>query len=95
MTYNDLKSEFRLTSDGDIWGTVMQWWLSIADEMYFYRDFQVPQCWEFKPSPLGPSNDTDDYVANCIAEADDISLIRFGNLIHRYASRAKNTGLSY
>ena len=38
MTYDDLKYEFRLTSDGDPWGTGMQWLFASADEIYFNRD---------------------------------------------------------
>lgn len=96
MNFSQLKSEFRLTSDGDDWGNTMIWWFSIADEIYFKRKtLCVPPSWKFKPSPAGFVNDLDDYVANCVSEADDQSLMRMGNLVHRYARFLKHLGKDY
>ena len=92
-----LKAEFRLTDDlGDSWGNAMQWWFTIADEIYFNRDkLCVPDEWQFKPSPLGPSNDPDDYVTNVVKNTPDETLMGFGNLVHRYASLLKSKRMDY
>ena len=95
MTFSDLKAEFRLVSDGDDWGTAMLFWFAIADEIHFNRDFPVPNEWEFRPSPLGPSNEEGDYIADTVREADDDSLARFGALIHRYARLLRHLGKDY
>lgn len=86
MDLQDLKFEFRLTNDGDDWGHVMRWLFAIADEIYFNRDFPVPADWGFRPSPLGPSNDDDDYTTQCVREADDASLLMFGKMMNRAAN---------
>jgi hypothetical protein len=83
MNLQGLKAEFRLTYDGDDWGHVTHWLFSIADEIYFNRDFSVPAEWKFRPSPLGPSNDDDDYTTQCVREADDASLLMFGKMMNR------------
>ena len=97
MTYNfaDMKAEFRITHDGDDWGHVMQWLFSIADEIYFNRDFPVPVDWEFQPSILGPSNDPDDYTTEIVSNADDESLLRFGVMLNRAAACLRAKGKSY
>jgi hypothetical protein len=96
MTLQSLKSEFRLMSSGDEWGDVMQWWFTIADEIYFNRDhLSVPREWQFKPSPLGPCNDPDDYATHVVQEADDESLAAFGALMNRYARLLRHCGKDY
>lgn len=95
MTYNEAKSEYRLFFDGDHWGHVMHWWFTVADEIYHCRDFPVPAEWEFKPSPLGPINDPEDYATNVVTEMSDSDLLRFGQLLHRYASVLKQAGVDY
>lgn len=91
-----LKAEFRLSDDGDSWGNVKQWWFTIADEIYFNRkNLRVPDEWQFKPSPMGPSNDPDDYVTNVVKDTPDEALMAFGNLVHRYARLLKSKGVNY
>lgn len=85
MTYDDLKQEYRLTNDGDDWGTATFWLFNIADEIYFERDFDVPHEWQFRPSPLGKCSD-DNYIEYSITEAGDGDLLRFGKLLHRYTN---------
>lgn len=96
MTYEQLKAEFKMSCDDDIWGQTMLWWFTVADEIHFKRDdIETPESWQFRPSPLGPSNDPDDYVTVTVQDAIDEDLLRFGNLLDRYASRIKHAGLSY
>ena len=96
MTLRDLKFEFRLTADGDGWGNAMHWWFVIADEIHFEREaLSVPDDWHFRASPLGSSNEDDDYAVTAVREADDGTLMAFGALMHRYARLLKHLGKSY
>jgi len=93
MTLQDLKSEFRLASDGDSWGSVMEWWFGVAGEMY-ERGLDIPDDWRYRPSPFG-GVDPDSYVAPILAEADDNDLARFGAILNRYAGVLKAKGKDY
>lgn len=87
---------YRLTNDGDAWGSCMKWWFTIADEIYFNRDnLSVPDDWQFRPSPLGPSNEEGDYEADECKAASDEDLMAMGGLMHRLAGILKAKGLDY
>jgi hypothetical protein len=90
-----IKQEYRLTYCGDKWGHTMSWLFHIADELYHHRETPVPDDWGFRPSPLGPSNDPDSYETECVAEATDEELVRFGNVLNRYAGLLKRAGRDY
>lgn len=89
-----LRTEFGLSHDGDSWGHVMHWWFSIADELH-YREGVTPEHWHFKPSPLGRTNDPDDYVSNVVCEAGADALVTFGNILTRYAQALRRAGKDY
>lgn len=78
-----LKSHFRLTNDGDSWGNTMQWLFAISDYITFKTDSCVPDSWEFRPSPLGP--DDESYIFQFLDEenvpADE--LLKFGESLLR------------
>lgn len=96
MNLSQLKSEFRLTADGDDWGNCMHWWFTIADEIHFNREtISVPSSWKYTPSPLGLSNDPDDIVTRAVAEAENDSLMKFGHLMNRYAHFLEHLGKDY
>lgn len=95
MSMNNLNQEFRVTGCHDSWGNVMAWWFSIADHLTFNSDLYVPDSWEYRPSPLGPSNDPDDYVTNVLNETDDNLLLKFGNILERYARNLERHGKNY
>ncbi len=90
-----LKADFKLSCDGDTWGETMQWWFTIADEIYFNRDFPVPADWHFRPSPLGPSNEPGEWPVDIVEAAGDDELLAFGNLLNRYARLLKRAGKDY
>lgn len=96
MTFAQMKDEYRLSCDGDAWGNAMAWWFTIADEIHFNRDcLECPASWRFRPSPLGASNDDDDYIVGVVRDVDDVALIRFGRLIDRYARALRHAGQDY
>lgn len=95
-TYKDAMGEFRLMFDsGDAWGSAMNMWFAIADEVYFNRDMEVPTEWNFKPSPIGPANDPDDYATEIVTNMSDDALSRFGAVMHRYVGVLKHAGVDY
>ena len=55
----------------------------------------MPREWRFRPSPLGPSNDPEDFAADLIQEISDAALLRFGRVLHRYAGLLKHHGMDY
>lgn len=92
----ELVAEYRLCSDGDAWGETMHWWFVIADEIHFNRDdLSVPSEWQFRPSPMGPSNEEDDYAVNVVRDASDEDLVTFGGMMNRLASILKASGRDY
>ena len=93
-TYGALMQEFRTFQSGDVWGDTMHWWFTCADEL-FRREGWTPEHWKFRASPLGPSNDPDDYATNVCVEVGADDLERFGNTLFRYAQRLKRAGLDY
>lgn len=96
LEYKDLKGEFRLTSSGDVWGDTMQWWFSIADELYWNREEGVvPASWEFKPAPMGPQNDPEDYITVVVKSATTEDLVKFGEVLSRYSHFLKLVGKDY
>jgi len=95
MSVFHLKQEMRLTHDGDAWGNTMGWWFAVADELNTRDPALVPAHWEFRPSPLGPSNDPDAYETYVVEEAPTKALIAFGNILTRYAQRLRRAGLDY
>jgi hypothetical protein len=87
-SYDDLKTEFRLSNDdGDSWGSVMAWLFAIADEITFYRNptLNVPNEWEFRPSPLGA--DTETQTHKICHQAKDIALVKLGDTLWRYRAK--------
>lgn len=93
MTYQDLKSELRLSNDGDSWRTCMSWWFATAAEL-FERGVYLPPEWQYRPSPMG-AIDPDAYETPIVAEAGDDDLLRFGRLLDRYSSKLKESGKAY
>ena len=94
MNYNQLKAELRLSGSGDAWGTCLSWWFATAAELFERPGCLVPHEWRYRPSPMG-AIDPDAYEAPIVAEAPDEDLIRFGNLLDRYASMLRAAGKDY
>jgi len=95
--YKDIKSEYKLTSDGDSWGHCLCWLFAIADEIYFNRcdEISVPDKWQFRPSCIGPSNDPESYETEIVEGTETHDLLQFGQVLHRYADRLKRAGKDY
>lgn len=95
MNLKDLKTEFRLTNDGDDWGHVMSWLFVVAEEIHFERDFPVPEKWKFRPSVFGKTTGDEDYCLGIVFQADDESLLAFGNILNRAANCLRAHGRDY
>lgn len=96
FSYNDLKKEFNLFSDGDHWGETMHWWFAAAEEIYLNRDqLEVPEDWRYHQSPLGAVNDPEDYATVAVQGSNDEDLMRFGMLLNRRARLLDHLGYSY
>lgn len=98
MTYNytDLKEEFSIFSDGsDAWGSTLSWWSTIAGELYHNRNAYIPDAWCYRASPCGNDNDPDSIVTEIVENATTEALLKFGNVLTRYARRLKRAGKDY
>jgi hypothetical protein len=80
--------------DGDWYGWAMSWLFAICDRITFETDSQVPAEWEFRPSPLGPSND-DEYKIDIMSYLCEYQLLYVGEVLHRYIARLKKLGKDY
>jgi hypothetical protein len=95
MTLRSLVDEFKRDDlKGDPWGTTMGWFFRVADCLYF-RDVDIPDEWKFRPSPCGSQNEPDDFVVQVIEAEDNETLLRFGNLMHRFCDVLKKAGRDY
>ena len=92
LTYADAKAEFRMTADGDDWGNALNWHFHVADEIYHNRAMAVPAGWQFRPSPLGPANDSEGYETSIVQDMSDGDLERFGAVLLRYARFLRHCG---
>lgn len=95
VTYQDLCHEFRLTNDGDSWGTCMAWLFAIADYQMFELDVGPDPQWEFRPSPMGPNTESFEYQALVELEPAQDVLERFGASLWRLSSILKEHGKDY
>lgn len=96
-TFSNLEFDFRTYVDGtaDMHADVSHWWFTIADEAWHNRRCQIPYNWGFHPSPLGPVNDPEDMATAAALAATDQELMRFGEVLHRYAGRLRRAGMAY
>ena len=96
LDYKDAMSEFRTMFDGgDAWDSTMNMWFAIAEEMYHNREFDVPESWQFRPSPFGNGNDPNDYATAIVEDMTDDALRHLGAVIHRYAGVLQRAGVDY
>jgi len=90
-----LKHEFRMDYKSDEWGRTMHWLFNICDIIHFERDIDVPEAWQYRPSPFGSSIDDDDSDAEFLRLADTETLLTFGNMLHRLCDLLTRTGKDY
>ena len=93
MTFDELKAEFAITNDGDIYGNCMAWWFAVADVLYFERDGAVPDEWEFNPGAAQEPEDT--YHVEVCREASTDDLIAFGDRMKRLRTICAKRGWDY
>lgn len=95
-TFADAKNDLRLDDfAADPWGTTMSWKFAVADELYFHRDcLNVPDVWEFRPSPFGP-DESDDLKSFTLKGLSDDDLMRFADMLHRLDLACRRRGYDY
>lgn len=89
LDFKDLKQCFHETSSGDPWGNTMGWLFAIADYLHFETEIEVPEEWEFRPSPLGVGTEEDAYEWQALKEAEPEAILPFGRLLWRYRGYLK------
>lgn len=99
--YQVLMGEFRTGDFYDAWGTTMGFFFATADVLYHETAEEIPSRWQFRHGQGCQGVDNDSYPDAMILdylnagdiEADD--LIRFGNVLDRYAGILDAAGKSY
>lgn len=96
MKLKELKKEFMQQFDTyDCWGAAMSAWFGICGELYL-RGEDIPQRWEFRPSPMGIERDIDSYwESEVLPHATADALIKLGNILERYTRNLKRLGRDY
>jgi hypothetical protein len=100
--YRLLMGEFRTGDFEDAWGTTMEWWFAVAENLY-HNGVDLPAEWEYRDSPMHVNGgyEPEGYAENFIVEAlsdgviDDDDLMRMGNVLFRYAGILKAAGKDY
>lgn len=91
-SFQNLKDEFRLTGNGDVWGNTMAWWFAVALEMND-RGLTIPDEWKFRAG--AGRSDADTLEGEACQQASEEALEEFGALLNRYADYLKFKGKSY
>jgi len=87
-----IKAHYRETADnGDRWGSAMGAFFDVAEILYLEADGEVPDEWQYRPSPL--LREVSD--ENKYSGYDHEELAAFGHLLSRYTSILDGKGLSY
>ena len=82
MDIYDLKNEYRLTFAGDDFGHALEWWFSVAEELY-NRDVELPVEWQYHHVPLSQRNEDTPYEAFYVKDIDSDVLLKFGKMLVR------------
>ena len=94
MTLDDLRNDFRQTSDGDGFGNCMAWLFACAIELDIRGD-DVPEAWQYRAGAAGSHHEPDCYYAECLSTFDSDTIAEFGNILSRYQSKLHAAGKTY
>jgi hypothetical protein len=97
-SFKALKQDLYIGFDrGDAWGSAMNIFFGVANELHFRDPEIVPAHWQYVPPGrrCEDPRDTDDYYYDDLAAAKTDDLIRFGNLMERYTRILDKAGESY
>lgn len=86
--------------DGDPYGTAMEWWFAIADQVWHWMPEAIPADWQFGHSPLCEGLDdsySDSMIRDMLKRGDtNIRALRdYGVILTRYMGWLKRAGLNY
>jgi hypothetical protein len=91
--YKSLKAELRIDDISfDPWGTVMQWHFNLCEHLYWHIEEEVPSAWQFRPG-MGGAPEREEYSPFDNVPYED--LVKFGNVLARYASKLRQAGKDY
>ena len=98
LTYGELPA----TEHGDPWGYAMGAHFDIAHALLDRPSPNgwpwIPSRWGFRPSPMltrGLDGIEDAYVRQWISKVRTATLVRAGDILHRYEARLERAGRSY
>jgi len=87
---NELIEDLKVSDlAGDPWGVALLRLFDVAQELHFHRASPCPDHWDYTPG-LGVPDPCDD-----LQDADDATLVEFGNLLDRVVIATERLGYSY
>jgi len=89
-----LKQEYKMTYDGDAWGSCMRWLFAICDFLEFNRS-GTPDHWQYRPSPMGADEEDSSYQFLMDSEIPHEEIVEFGNCLIRLRDILEKKGESY
>jgi len=92
---DDIRSDFRLSNDGDGFGNCMAWLFPIAIELDLRESTAVPAEWQYRAGAMGSHHEPDCYVAECLQAYSDETILQFGNVLSRYQNKLHAADLTY
>jgi len=99
--YKLLMAEFKMGDFHDAWGTTMEWWFAVAENLY-HNGMELPAEWEYHDSPMHANGyEPEGYAEEFIDEEfdngtiDGDDLMRFGMVLAKYAAVLKENGKDY
>lgn len=82
--------------NADHYGSTMSVWFKVCDILNFSRGITCPMDWDYRPSPLGPSDDdSDNYQSEILGMSGSIALGIVGDAMHARYKACKALGLDY
>lgn len=98
VTVKELLGHVRDACQADPWAESHAWWFATAAKLEFEFG-STPDEWKFSPGAGTTSanwrESFESYELDMLEGADADTLIRFGNIMSRWASKAKAAGLDY
>ena len=94
MSYADMKAEYMADNPSDDpWGTCLSWHFDLCDYIHWTLQEEVPSAWCYDPG-FADRPDDDGRQGTFILETYK-DLVKFGNLLKRYADKLRQAGKDY
>jgi len=95
LTLDELKRDYKINSTSDTWGDAMSYGFAICETLHERGEHDIPKLMEFRPSPFGVSEDSEDTIREELKLYDTNVLESFGRILNRLIDILKYSGRNY